>query len=191
MKTFIACLVLVATVLTAACGRDAAAASSAPGAGVSVERGEHLVAIMGCHDCHTPLKMGPNGPEPDMSRALSGHPESIGPLTPARLDGETWIAASAPTNTAHSGPWGISYTANLTPDVNTGIGIWTEDMFLKAIRLGKHMGTARPINPPMPWPAYRNATDDELKSIYAYLRSLKPFVNHVPDYQPPTGAPLS
>ena len=42
-----------------------------------VGRGKYLVTTSGCHDCHTPAKMGPNGPEPDMSRALSGHPENI------------------------------------------------------------------------------------------------------------------
>ena len=91
--------------------------------------------------------------------------------------------ATAATNTAFAGPWGISYTANLTPDQNTGLGIWTEEMFLKAIRTGRHMGVSREILPPMPWPAFRNATDEDLKSIYAYLRSIKPVANHVPDAQ--------
>ena len=88
------------------------------------------------------------------------------------------------TNTAFSGPWGVSYTFNLTPEPNTGLGIWTEEMFVRTIRTGRHMGVSRPINPPMPWPAYRNATDEDLKAIYAYLRTIKPIVNHVPDYQP-------
>ena len=79
----------------------------------------------------------------------------------------------------------FSYTANLTPDRNTGLGIWTEDMFVKAIKTGKHMGTSRPINPPMPWPAYRNLTEDDLKAVFAYLRTIPPIVNHVPDYLPP------
>jgi hypothetical protein len=61
-------------------------------------------------------------------------------------------------------------------------------MFVKAIRTGKHMGASREILPPMPWPAFRNATDEDLKSIYAYLRSLKPVVNHVPDVTPPAVA---
>ncbi len=86
-----------------------------------------------------------------------------------------------PTFTAWAGPWGISYTANLTPDQNTGLGIWTEDMFIKAIREGKHMGTSRPILPPMPWPAFRNYSDDDLKAIFAYLKSIPPIANHVPD----------
>jgi len=150
-----------------------------------VARGNHLVASMGCNDCHTPWKMGANGPEPDMSRALTGHPEQIGALPPApRTDGP-WLWSGAATNTAFSGPWGVSYAANLTPDQNTGLGIWTEDMFIRAIRTGRHMGVSRPINPPMPWPAFRHATDEDLKAIYAYLRSLKPVTNHVPDYIPP------
>jgi hypothetical protein len=61
-------------------------------------------------------------------------------------------------------------------------------MFVTALRTGKHMGKSRPIAPPMPWDAFRYATDDDLKAIYAYLRTLKPLVNHVPDYQPPASA---
>ncbi len=148
------------------------------------ERGAYLVTIMGCNDCHTPWKEGPNGPEPDMTRMLSGHPEQVGPLPPART-ADGWLWTAAPTNTAFSGPWGVSYTANLTPDRNTGLGIWTEEMFISAIRTGRHMGVSRPINPPMPWPVYRNATDEDLKAIYAYLRTIPPVTNHVPDYQPP------
>ena len=156
-----------------------------------VQRGEYLVKIMGCNDCHTPWKMGPQGPEPDMTRFLSGHPEEIGPV--ANIKGtEPFVWSALGTNTAFSGPWGVSYTFNLTPDTNTGLGIWTEDMFVNAIRTGKHMGVSRPINPPMPWPAYRNATDEDLKAVYAYLRTIKPIVNHVPDYQPPAeeGSPI-
>jgi cytochrome c553 len=151
---------------------------------VSAERGRYLVSVMGCHDCHTPFKMGVNGPEPDFSRPLTGHPEGFA-LTPPPELGGTWISASAATNTAFVGPWGVSFAANLTPDQNTGLGIWTEDMFMRAIRTGRHMGTSRPIMPPMPWPVFRNASDEDLKSIFAYLRTLTPVTNHVPDYQPP------
>ena len=114
---------------------------------------------------------------------LSGHPESIKITKSPELDGP-WMAAASNTMTAWSGPWGISFAANLTPDQNTGLGIWTEDMFVKALRTGRHMGVSREILPPMPWTAFRNMTDEDLKSIYAYLRSLKPVVNHVPDAQP-------
>jgi len=145
-------------------------------------RGKYLVSVIGCSDCHTPMKMGPKGPEPDMTRFLSGHPEQMGPLSAAEPQGP-WVWAGAATSTAFAGPWGISYAANLTPDENTGLGIWTEDMFVKAIRTGRHMGVSRPILPPMPWPAFRNASDDDLKSIYAYLRTVPPVTNHVPDVQ--------
>ncbi len=150
----------------------------------TIGRGEYLVKIMGCNDCHTPWKMGPHGPEPDMDRFLSGHPEQIGPLPNAKA-AEPFVWSGFGTNTAFSGPWGVSYAFNLTPEQNTGLGIWTEEMFVKTIRTGRHMGTSRPINPPMPWPAYRNATDEDLKAVYAYLRTIKPIVNHVPDYVPP------
>src|SRR4051812_33729508 len=156
-----------------------------PFASARVERGKYLVAVMGCNDCHTPLKIGAHGPEPDMTRFLTGHPEPMGPLPVARNQPGPWMWSGAATNTAFSGPWGVSYAANLTPDRNTGLGIWTEEMFVKAIRTGKHMGTSREILPPMPWPAFRNATDEDLKSVYAYLRTLKPVVNHVPDVTPP------
>jgi mono/diheme cytochrome c family protein len=148
-----------------------------------VQRGEYLVKIMGCNDCHTPWKMGPKGPEPDMTRMLSGHPEEIGAL-PNHKAPEPFVWSGFATNTAFSGPWGVSYAFNLTPETNTGLGIWTEDMFIKTIRTGRHMGVSRPINPPMPWPAYRNASDEDLKSVYAYLRTIKPVVNRVPEYQP-------
>lgn len=154
----------------------------------AVARGEYLVTIIGCNDCHTPFRMGPNGPEPDMTRALSGHPEQlVMPPAPALGQGP-WLWAGAATNTAFAGPWGVSYAANLTPDEATGMGIWTEEMFVTAMRTGKHMGQSRPIQPPMPWPAFARASDEDLKAIFAYLRSLPPIVNRVPDYQPPGGA---
>ena len=92
-----------------------------------------------------------------------------------------WVWSGAATNTAFSGPWGVSYTANLTPDQNTGLGIWTEDMFVQAIRTGRHMGVSRPINPPMPWPMYRNMTDSDLRAIFAFLQTIPAVKNKVPD----------
>jgi len=168
--------------------------SSAPESGVvtakrtvpRAERGKYLVTAMGCNDCHTPWKMGANGPEPDMTRMLSGHPQGVKADVAPTSTGGPWLWHGAGTNTAFAGPWGISYAANLTPDEHTGFGIWTEDMFVKAIRTGKHFGVSRPIMPPMPWIAFRNLNDDDLKSIYAYLRTVPPVKNLVPDYQPPT-----
>lgn len=155
-----------------------------------VERGKYIVSFAGCNDCHTPVKMGPNGPEPDMARMLSGHPEAVKVTKPFQPQGD-YIAGVNATGTAWSGPWGVSYTMNLTPDQNTGLGIWTEDMFIKAIRTGKHMGTetSRDILPPMPWSVYKNMTDEDLKAVWAYLRTIPPVTNHIPDPVPPPVPP--
>jgi hypothetical protein len=153
-----------------------------------VERGKYLVTISGCNDCHTPFKMGPKGPEPDMSRMLSGHPEQMKLPPPPKPSGP-WIGFFVGINTAFAGPWGVTYTANLTPDQNTGLGIWTEDMFLKAMKTGKHMATSRDIQPPMPWQWLGKATDEDLRAVFAYLKSIPPITNHVPDYEPPAAPP--
>ena len=145
-----------------------------------VERGRYLVAATGCNDCHTPMKMTDHGPEPDMTRMLSGHPESLKMPQPPQLSQGPWLWVAGATNTAFAGPWGVSFAFNLTPDQNTGLGIWTEDMFIRAIRTGRHMGTSRPIMPPMPWPAFRNLNDADLTAIYAYLRSIPAIRNQVP-----------
>jgi hypothetical protein len=128
--------------------------------------------------------MGPNGPVEDETRLLSGHPEGT-VLEPPPAPGSSWIAAGSSDLTAWAGPWGISYTFNLTPDENTGIGSWSEDTFVQAIRTGRHMGVSRPILPPMPWQFYRNLTDDDLRSIYAFLRTIPPVHNRVPEPLPP------
>jgi mono/diheme cytochrome c family protein len=150
----------------------------------AVAQGKRLVDSHDCHACHTPMKMGANGPEPDMSLALSGHPQNLVMPPPPKLEGPWgWVAAS--TNTAFAGPWGISYAINLTPDPDTGIGKWQVGEFVQAIKTGKHLGVGRPIMPPMPWPAYRTLAEPQLRAIYAYLRSLPPIKNKVPDYVPP------
>jgi hypothetical protein len=97
------------------------------------------------------------------------------------------MAATTDTFTAWTGPWGVSFSANLTPDQNTGIGVWTEEMFIQTLREGKHMGNGRPLLPPMPWQPYGQKTDDDLKAIFAYLKSLPPMANRVPDPVPPPG----
>jgi len=159
--------------------------SSAERDSKQIGRGKHLTMTSGCTDCHAPLKMGPNGPENDLSRGLIGHPQELR-MPPAPKMGEgPWVWIGSGTTTAFAGPWGVSYAANLTPDPETGIGKWREVDFVNAIRTGKHLGVGRPIMPPMPWPAYRNMTDEELRAIYAYLMSQAPVKNRVPDYQPP------
>lgn len=146
-----------------------------------IDRGAYLVTIGACHDCHTPHKVGPNGVEPDMSRALSGHPENLKMPPAPKLGQGPWVWAGAGTNTAFAGPWGVSYAFNLTPDENTGIGIWTEEIFMKTIRTGRHWGVSRPILPPMPWNNYAKMTDADLRAVYAYLRSVRPVKNRVPE----------
>lgn len=164
----------------AAPAADAAAAAAAP-AGAQIERGRYLVTITACNDCHTPFELGPDGPAPDMTRMLSGHPEELELPPPPQLGDSPWVWAGAGTNTAFSGPWGVSYAPNLTPDENTGIGIWTEEIFINTMRSGRHWGASRPILPPMPWPSYARMTDEDLKAVFAYLRSIPPIHNRVPE----------
>jgi mono/diheme cytochrome c family protein len=173
-------LIIIAISLATVASAKRTARVQSETAAAQLQRGEYLVTIGGCNDCHTPFKMGPNGPEPDMERMLSGHPESVVMPPPPKGEGP-WIVASSATNTAHAGPWGVSFARNLTPDQQTGIGIWTEEMFIKTIRSGRHWGVSRPILPPMPWFNYAKMTDDDLKAVYAYLRSIKPIENQVPD----------
>ena len=181
----LACIAAVALALTP----PANAADKADNMTVAkAARGKYLVATSGCMDCHTPFKMGPKGPEPDMSRLLSGHPESLRmPPVPALPEGP-WLIVSAGTNTAHAGPWGVSFTANLTPDAETGLGQWTVNDFKQTIRTGRHMGRGRAVLPPMPIPVYNNFSDRDLESIYAYLRTIPPIKNRVPEPWAPAAA---
>ena len=149
-----------------------------------VRRGQQVVQFGGCNDCHTPLKMGPKGPEPDMARMLSGHPESIVLPPPPPLT-EAWNNVVSATNTAFAGPWGITYAINLTPDPETGLGKWREQDFIQAIKSGKHLGVGRDIQPPMPWEAYRHLSESDLKAAFAYLKSIPPIRNKVPAYVAP------
>ena len=154
-----------------------------------VERGRYLTTIAACNDCHTPKIFTKDGPVLDTTRPLSGHPASEQlPPAPANILGPgKWGAITNGGLTAWVGPWGTSFTRNLTPDTATGLGSWTEQMFIKTIRTGKHMGEGRNLLPPMPWDQYRTMTDQDLRSVFAYLRSLKPIENAVPDPIAPTG----
>ena len=91
------------------------------------------------------------------------------------------------TNTAHAGGWGVSFTANLTPDKATGLGAWSVDTFMATIRNGKHMGSGRPLNPPMLWYNYAKMTDEDLRAVFAYLQTIPAVANKVPEpISPPT-----
>jgi mono/diheme cytochrome c family protein len=148
-------------------------------------RGKYLVTVAGCNDCHTPVKMGPNGPEPDMARMLSGHPESLAmPPAPVLPDGP-WVAMIGASMTAWHGPWGTSFTANLTPDKETGLGEWSAADFRATLLTGKHMGRGRAILPPMPIPMYKHFTESDMNAIFAYLRTIPAVKNRVPEPLPP------
>ena len=153
-----------------------------------VERGRYLVNIGGCDDCHSPKLMTPQGPIVDETRLFSGSPADmkLPTIDSSEITPGKWYLGSSDL-TAWVGPWGISYSANLTPDSATGTGAWTEELFIKILRTGKFMGAdaGRPIMPPMPWQAIGKLTDEDLKSVFAYLRSLPPISNSVPAYVPP------
>jgi hypothetical protein len=166
-------------------GSDSGNAKAAPpqdGEKSLIERGRYLVTIASCNDCHTPFKMGPNGPEPDMSRMLSGTPEGM-KLTPVPKPEGSWMWSGDMTGTIFAGPWGVTYAHNLTPDTETGLGAWTPEIFIQAMRTGKHMGKGEPILPPMPWMNIGKATDEDLRAIFAYLQSIPPIRNQAPTHQ--------
>jgi mono/diheme cytochrome c family protein len=190
MLPAVGALVVASTAWTLAA--HAAETAGAPAAAADpVARGKYIVSTSGCHDCHTPFKpTADGGAEPDFSRALSGHPESL--LMPAAPTPQSpWLMTAADTNTAWAGPWGVSFTANLTPDPETGLGKWTVRNFKDTIRTGRHFGRGRPILPPMPWPVYRNLTDEDLEAVFAYLQTVPPIRNKVPAPRPPQASAAS
>ena len=131
-----AAIILTAVISTASLTAAAAGGGAEPGNAAQIARGKYLVDIMGCHDCHTPMKMGPQGPERDWDRALSGHPEYVVmPPAPALPPGP-WISTVGATFTAWNGPWGTSFTMNLTPDKDTGIGGFSDQQIFNALRYG-------------------------------------------------------
>ena len=184
--------------LFAACNQPAPAPAPAAAPAVQAapaespaEHGKYLVTLGGCDDCHSPKVFKETGPEPDMTRRLSGHPAADKPAAvPAGLIApDKWGAVGSNDFTAWSGPWGTSFTANLTPDKTTGLGSWTADMFVKALKTGKHQGEGRPILPPMPWQNFAQLKEEDLRAIFAFLQTLPAIQNAVPDPVPPAGAP--
>ena len=182
---------LIGAALTIASPLAGSGEPAADAAASKLAHGKYLVTIAGCNDCHTPLVMGPDGPERDMTRMLSGHPENlVMPPRPVLPEGP-WGAVAAATFTAWSGPWGVSFTANLTPDPETGLGKWTLQNFRDTLRTGRRMGRGREILPPMPIPMYKNLTDEDIESIFTYLQSIPAVKNHVPEPLPPPEAPAA
>ena len=154
----------------------------------SVKRGEYLSHIMGCHDCHTPKMMTDKGPVPDQSRLLSGHPagDQLPKITDKSMIAPGQWALFNSGLTAAVGPWGTSFSANLTPHA-TGTGNWTIENFSLALRHGKFKGleNGRMLLPPMPWQNYVNLSDEDLANLWQYIRSLPPIENVVPAPLPP------
>ena len=171
-----------------------------------VKRGEYLITISGCDDCHSPKNMGPDGPEIDMSKRLSGFPSSR-PIP--EFDSNIVKKGIAQFNsdlTAAAGPWGISFAANLTSDAS-GAGSWPFENFRYAMRHGKLKGLegSRPLLPPMPWFNIAKMTDLDLeavlyifkkyktgrecsactKAVFRYKIKQRKIMRHIPDYLRP------
>jgi hypothetical protein len=126
------------------------------------------------------------GPELDSSVMLAGYMGGSPENDVNRKDIQAKGLGVTRDLTSWVGPWGVSYAANLTSD-STGVGNWSEEQFTRALREGKYKGlaTSRPLLPPMPWQMYRNFTDDEIKAIFAFLKSTAPIRNVVPAPVPP------
>ena len=119
----------------------------------AVARGKYLVTIASCHDCHTPgYFLG----KPDMARFLGG--SEVGFEMPGL---------------------GVFHGPNLTPDKETGLGNWTRDQIVAALKTGTRPD-GRILAPIMPWRAFATMTNRDLRAIAAYLQSLKPVKNKVP-----------
>ncbi|NUM40354.1 MAG: diheme cytochrome c-553 [Leptospiraceae bacterium] len=151
-----------------------------------VKKGEYLVGILGCHDCHSPKRMGPQGPELIPELMLSGYPASrpFGKVTKEAL-ANGWSLFNEDL-TCGVGPWGASFAANITSD-ETGIGNWSLEQFKKALTQGKSKGLdgGRMLLPPMPWFNYKNMKDEDIEAIFNYLKSTNPVSNVVPAPIPP------
>jgi mono/diheme cytochrome c family protein len=119
----------------------------------AIERGRYIVSFAGCGDCHTPgYFLG----QPDLDRALSG--SDVGFEIPGL---------------------GVFYGRNLTPDLETGLGAWSEDDIVTALRTGMRPD-GRQLAPAMPWMGYTNLTDEDAYAVAAYLKSLPPISHSIP-----------
>jgi mono/diheme cytochrome c family protein len=117
------------------------------------QRGQYLVTISGCNDCHTP---GYLFGKPDMERFLGG--SDVGFEIPGQ---------------------GVFVAPNITPDKETGIGSWTPEQITAALQAGIRPD-GRMLAPIMPWHAFAHLTKDDAQAIVAYLQSVQPVKNKVP-----------
>jgi hypothetical protein len=178
-------VVIFASVILTSCGsnkKPAEPVASAPSHEQIVQRGQYLVTIMGCGDCHSPKKMGPQGPELIQETMLSGYPATRPLMKVDKAALKTgWMLMNMDV-TESVGPWGASFSANLTSD-QTGIGNWIEENFKRALKEGWYKGLegTRRLLPPMPWQNFGSVSDDDINAIFEYLKSTKPVSNSVPD----------
>jgi mono/diheme cytochrome c family protein len=124
-----------------------------------IDRGAYMIELLGCGSCHT---NGAFDGDPDMDRALAGS--------------STGIAFTNPLGDEFPG---VIYPPNITPDEETGIGVWSDRRIENAIRagIGRH-GKRRIAS--MPWQGYARLSDDDIEAMVAYLRSIEPIRNTVP-----------
>jgi len=150
-----------------------------------IEKGKYLVTISGCNDCQSPKMMTDKGPIPNPDLLLSGHPSNLALASSDTSTSNHWILFHMD-GTAAKGPWGTSFAGNLTPH-ETGIGNWTEEQFANALRLGyyKGMKNTRMLLPLMPWQNYVGMSDEDVRAIFMYLKSIPAINNVVPAPIPP------
>jgi mono/diheme cytochrome c family protein len=122
-----------------------------------IARGKYLVIVAGCSDCHTP---GALLGAPDMKRYLGG--SDVGFSIPGQ---------------------GVFVGQNLTPDKETGLGGWTSEQIIAAIRSGK-TPAGKDLSPVMPFAAFSHLTDTDAEAIAAFLKSLPPVSNKVRNFGP-------
>ena len=136
------------------------AGNFAPEHRFQVERGKYLIELLACGSCHTD---GALEGVPNFKRSLAG--SGIG------------VAYSSPLGTENPG---VVYPPNITPDKETGIGLWSDQEIGSAIRvgLGRHAGRRIAV---MPWQGYTKMTSDDVTAIVSYLRSIDPIEHQVPD----------
>ena len=134
---------------------DPARIRSAGVAADPLERGRYLVNAMLCPLCHTPIS-----------------PDTGAYDTALFLAGGMRVAAY---------PWGVSYSRNLTPDSETGLGAWSEEAIVNAVTRGVSRGGRRLDAMAMPWPWFSRLSPADARAIAVYLRSLPPIRNPVPD----------
>lgn len=126
--------------------------NQADAADPAIKRGEYLVSIAGCNDCHTPgYFLG----KPDMARYLGG--SDVGFELPGL---------------------GVFHGPNLTPDKETGLGTWTNAQIITALQTGVRPD-GRVLAPIMPWHAFAQLTKEDVNAVVAFLRSIPTVKNKV------------